>query len=176
MRTAGIKHIMLERIENKIMGVTTYFFVLIFLPIVLIGWRMLLNINCHDSIVAVFFLIFVSLWFIGSYDYRFVPIMLAIVAINYYAVRFMKSMLNTYLKRAVEIILVGGNLSILLILKYANWVGEILGQLDQPRNLILPLGISFYTLEQIMYIVDNYKDDKYDYSFINYLAYSIFFL
>lgn len=159
----------------KIMGVTSYFFVLVFVPIAVIGWRILLGIEYQNSMPAVIFLILMSLWFIGSYDYRFVLTLLATVAVNYFSVRCMNSSRNIHFRKAVVTVLVIVNLGVLLILKYANWVRELFLKIEQPWNLILPIGISFYTLEQIMFIVDCYRSDNYNYSFINYLLYSTFF-
>lgn len=136
---------------------------------------MLLQVKYHDNIIAISFLTIMSLWFIGSYDYRFILSMLATVTVNYYAVKLMKSLRNTYFRKAIVISLVIVNLAILLVLKYANWIRELFLQIEQPWNLILPIGISFYTLEQVMFVVDSYKSDKYDYSFIEYLSYSTFF-
>lgn len=157
------------------MGITTYSFVLIFIPIVIIGWRMLLKIKYHDNGFAILFLTFASLWFIGSYDYRFILCILATVTVNYSIVRFMKSMHNPNIRKGITVLLVIANLSTLLILKYANWIRELFFKIEQPWNLILPIGISFYTLEQIMFIVDSGKEDGHNYSFIEYLSYSTFF-
>ena len=157
------------------MGVTTYFFVLVFIPAVMIGWRMVLKCKCCNHALPVLFLAVISLWFIGSYDYRFVLCMLATVTVNYYTVRIMKSTHNANIRKGITALLVIANLSILLILKYANWIRELFWEIERPWNLILPIGISFYTLEQIMYIVDNGKGGEYDYSFIEYLSYSTFF-
>lgn len=157
------------------MGVTTYSFILIFIPIVIIGWRVLLKTKYYDNVVPVLFLTLASLWFIGSYDYRFVLTMLGTAAFNYYTVRFIKNVRNIYCKKTAAAILVTANLSVLLILKYSNWIRELFCKIEQPWNLILPIGISFYTLEQIMYVVDNVKSDDHHYSFIEYLSYSTFF-
>lgn len=157
------------------MGVTTYFFVLVFIPIVLIGWRLALKNKYHKHVLSTLFLSFASLWFIGSYDYRFVLSMLATVTVNYFTVEFMKSMQNIKIRKTIAALLAIANLSVLLVLKYANWIRELFLKIDRPWNLILPIGISFYTLEQIMYIADNAKSDCHPYSFIEYLSYSTFF-
>lgn len=157
------------------MGVTTYFFVLVFIPTVIIGWRILLKIEHQDNLLAVLFLIFASLWFIGSYDYRFILTMVGTATVNYYAVRLIKKICNTKLRKLTIFFLVVINLTALLVLKYANWIRELFWKIDQPWNLILPIGISFYTLEQIMYIIDNRESDQYNYSFMEYLSYSTFF-
>lgn len=157
------------------MGVTTYFFVLIFIPIAIIGWRISLKNKYDNNVLPLLFLIFVSLWFIGSYDYRFVLCMLATVTVNYYIVRFSKSIRDANIRKGISVILVIANLGVLLVMKYANWIRELFWGIEHPWNLILPIGISFYTLEQIMYIADNAKDEDYRYSFIEYLSYSTFF-
>ena len=136
---------------------------------------MLLKIKYHDNVVAVLFITFASLWFIGSYDYRFVLTMLGTAAVNYYTVRLIKNVRDTYCRKMAAAILVTANLSVLLVLKYANWIRELFCKIEQPWNLILPIGISFYTLEQIMYVVDSVKSNDYHYSFIEYLSYSTFF-
>lgn len=155
------------------MGITSYSFVLVFVPIVVIIWSQLLKY--HNSAAAVLFLTFASLWFIGSYDYRFVLILLGTATINYYSVKLIKEIRNIFFRKTFAVALALINLSVLLFLKYANWLRELFCQIEQPWNLILPIGISFYSLEQIMYILDNEKSDQYQYSFIEYLSYSTFF-
>lgn len=59
------------------------------------------------------------------------------------------------------------NLGILLFLKYYNFIGENISSLSQniggnyiftAKQLIVPLGISFYTLQAIGYLFDLYRD------------------
>lgn len=157
------------------MGITSYSFVLAFVPIVVIVWNLLLKLQYRYSTASILFLTLASLWFIGSYDYRFALIMVGTATVNYYAVRYIKKIRNISLRKISAITLAMVNLSALLFLKYANWFRELFCKIERPWNLILPIGISFYSLEQIMYIVDNGKSDKYQYSFIEYLSYSTFF-
>lgn len=157
------------------MGITSYSFVLAFVPIVVIVWNLLLKLQYRYSEASVLFLTFASLMFVGSYDYRFALIMLGTATVNYYAVRYIKKIRNVSFRKISVVTLAMVNLSVLLFLKYANWIRELFWKIEQPWNLILPIGISFYSLEQIMYIVDNGKSEKYQYSFIEYLSYSTFF-
>ncbi len=157
------------------MGITTYTFVFIFLPITIIGWRLLLHIKYKDCILSTLFLSTMSLLFIGSYDYRFVIILFLTVVINFYIVKFICILKKIYLKRIFQYILITGNLSVLLLLKYANWIRTLIETTGQPWKLLLPIGISFYTLEQIMYIIDSCNDNTYHYSFLDYISYSAFF-
>ena len=157
------------------MGITSYSFVLAFVPIVVIIWSLLLRIQYHHSTLAILFIIFASLWFIGSYDYRFALIMLGTATSNYYGVKLIKKIRSVFFRKTSAVILAIINLSVLLLLKYANWIRELFWKIEQLWNLILPIGISFYSLEQIMYVLDNGKSDQYQYSFIEYLSYSTFF-
>lgn len=157
------------------MGITTYLFVLVFLPITIIGWKILLNIRYKNYMLSLFFLIVTSLYFIGSYDYRFIITITLTALINYYGVKFISNIKSHLIKKSITMCLVFANVSVLILLKYTNWIRELFGAIDQPWNLVLPIGISFYTLEQIMYIVDSYNHDAYLYSFIEYLSYSTFF-
>jgi len=70
-------------------------------------------------------------------------------------------------------------LIILFIFKYFNFfVSDILRIELQNTifiNIILPIGISFYTFQSIMYLVDVYKDKLQDVSLKNFLVFFLFF-
>jgi D-alanyl-lipoteichoic acid acyltransferase DltB (MBOAT superfamily) len=70
-------------------------------------------------------------------------------------------------------------LIILFIFKYFNFfVSDILRIELQNTiflNIILPIGISFYTFQSIMYLVDIYKDKLQDVSLKNFLVFFLFF-
>ncbi len=60
------------------------------------------------------------------------------------------------------------NLAWLVIFKYADFIIENInhavqslggGQAVQPLNLLLPVGISFYTFSSISYLIDVYRHD-----------------
>lgn len=87
------------------MGITSYSFVLAFVPIVVIIWSLLLRIQYHHSTLAILFIIFASLWFIGSYDYRFALIMLGTATSNYYGVKLIKKIRNIFFRKTSAVIL-----------------------------------------------------------------------
>lgn len=85
-------------------------------------------------------------------------------------------------ERYRKLILVGGilfSLSFLLYFKYRNFFFEnlafVTGNKFTPENLILPIGISFYTFQSISYLVDVYKRIVKRPSFYKYLMYMMFF-
>jgi D-alanyl-lipoteichoic acid acyltransferase DltB (MBOAT superfamily) len=71
------------------------------------------------------------------------------------------------------------NLSLLGYFKYADFFIEnfngISGANIQPLNLLLPLAISFFTFQQIAYLVDSYKGLTKEYDFLNYALFVTFF-
>jgi D-alanyl-lipoteichoic acid acyltransferase DltB (MBOAT superfamily) len=71
------------------------------------------------------------------------------------------------------------NLSVLGYFKYADFlisnVNELFGVSFGSLNLLLPLAISFFTFQQIAYLVDSYRKETAEYSFLNYSLFVTFF-
>jgi alginate O-acetyltransferase complex protein AlgI len=74
---------------------------------------------------------------------------------------------------------IGANLILLGYYKYAEFFvaqfNTLTGSQAVIGHIILPLGISFFTFEQIGYIVDAYKHQAKSYSFIEYTFFVTFF-
>lgn len=67
------------------------------------------------------------------------------------------------------------NLGLLGFFKYANFLSSLLG-LDAPfGGVVLPLGISFFTFQQIMYLVDTGRGDIRAVPFLDYACFVAFF-
>ncbi|MGI3167469.1 MBOAT family O-acyltransferase [Pseudooceanicola sp. 200-1SW] len=102
-----------------------------------------------------------SLLFYGWWDVRYVPLILLSGAIDYLcAIRIHDSARPAARKRwmAASVVL---NLAILIYFKYANFFLDQLSaatavDLSIP-HIILPLGISFYTLQTLGYTIDVYR-------------------
>lgn len=71
------------------------------------------------------------------------------------------------------------NLAVIGYYKYSFFFGEIFYYLTDVdmgmTKFILPVGISFYTFQQIAYLVDCYKEKNVDYSFWHYSLFVTFF-
>ena len=71
------------------------------------------------------------------------------------------------------------NAGILFFFKYFNFtltiLNDLLGQNSNTINLIIPLGISFFTFQQIMYVVSVYRGDIPQVHLWDYLSYTLFF-
>ena len=120
-------------------------------------------------------LILGSLIFYAYWDIRFLPLLLVSIIFNW-------SIANIFIKFRNNTIIYTGvlfNLLIIGIFKYLNFFSEILINLtdqDFERfNLILPLGISFFTFQQISYLIDLKRNQIAKYNFYEYLLYVSFF-
>ena len=71
------------------------------------------------------------------------------------------------------------NLSLLGYFKYADFFIENINIAfsvnAEPLNLLLPLAISFFTFQQIAYLVDSYRQEIKEYNFLNYALFVTFF-
>ncbi len=96
------------------------------------------------------------------------------IVINYCSALLIRRIKNKLLL-SVPIIV---NVGLLLYFKYLNFIIENISSFYDSafkiQNIVLPLGISFYTFQQIAYIVA-FEKDELDDSFIDYLAYILYF-
>jgi len=126
-----------------------------------------------------------SYLFYGSWDWRFLGLILLSTVIDYVtAIRIERSSDET-VRRNWMLFSVISNLSILGFFKYfdffatslVDFVGVFGGELDPfTLNIILPVGISFYTLQTMSYTLDVYtKRSKANPDFLNVAAYVAFF-
>ena len=94
-------------------------------------------------------LVALSLAFYSYWDWRFLPLMVGSIAINWcVAEAFNKSRRSTLVIGAIV-----ANLAVLGLFKYANFGADLVGA-PHVLDFALPLGISFFTFHHIMYLVD----------------------
>ena len=155
----------------------SYIFIFLFLPIVLLGYY-LLGCKGHSR-AAVYFLTVMSLIFYGYNSLSALLILLISIVVNYALVSLMLKSGGQSLRKAFLITLLVWNIGLLFVYKYFNFFLENINLAFHtdfsPLQLLLPLGISFYTFQQISYAVDCYRKDCVGYQFSVYLAYITFF-
>ncbi len=115
-------------------------------------------------------------------EVKFFPIMVAVILINYFCGlcigHFDKS---DKLRKLFLILSVIGSLSMLIYYKYFNFfitnINAIFGSsLSLVQNLVLPLGISFYTFQSMSYSIDVYwRRVPSEKNIINFGAYVVMF-
>lgn len=137
---------------------TPIYFVFLVL-VVLIYWR--LGWKSQN-----FMLLCASYFFYGWWDWRFLLLMMGSTTIDYVIARLIEDESNLVKRRALLIASLVINFSILVFFKYFNFFLDstvrllsVLGVHNMPHGLlaiILPPGISFYTFQEVAYIVDVY--------------------
>lgn len=154
----------------------SYIFLLVFLPLCLAGYYVLNRFKLHT--VALLELIGMSLWFYGYFNYSYLLILCGSIVANWLVSRGVSRLEGN--KRKVLLVL-GITADILLIFyfKYYDFfvanVNAVFKTSFELRYIILPLGISFFTFQQISYLVDSYRGETKDYKFIEYAAFVSFF-
>lgn len=162
----------------------SYIFILLFLPLAVTGY-FTLNKYCYgkNGQAGLFWLFGLSLVFY-AYDIPvFLLLFMACIAVNYLIGREMTRLKqkenSNRQQKSLMIVGVLFNLAPLAYFKYADFfVDSIEDFFDASWNVevVLPLGISFFTFMQIAYVVDCYREEKgFDYTFLEYASYVAFF-
>jgi alginate O-acetyltransferase complex protein AlgI len=154
----------------------SYSFLLIFLPLALAGFGLLLRLNQGRGIIWLLSLF--SLAFYAAWNPLYIPLLLCSIISNYTAGRAIRNSEGT-LRRAILIAGIVFNLGLLAYFKYANFFLETLhsvaGSEHQRLDIILPLAISFFTFQQLAFLVDCYQGICEEQSFGRYLLFVSFF-
>jgi D-alanyl-lipoteichoic acid acyltransferase DltB (MBOAT superfamily) len=99
-------------------------------------------------------LLALSIVFYGYWDWRFVPLIVASILVNWIVTRVFGKRRPSY----VLPLAILANLTVLGVFKYAGFfagLANALGGLDLPElRFALPLGISFFTFHHVMYLAD----------------------
>jgi alginate O-acetyltransferase complex protein AlgI len=99
-------------------------------------------------------LLALSIIFYGYWDWRFVPLIVASILVNWIVTRVFGKRRPSY----VLPLAILANLMVLGVFKYAGFfagLANALGGLDLPElRFALPLGISFFTFHHVMYLAD----------------------
>jgi alginate O-acetyltransferase complex protein AlgI len=156
----------------------SYEFILVFLPTVF--W-IYFYLNSKKLITASKgFLLFSSLFFYSWWNIAYLPILLGSILFNYIlGVSISKRTNIKILKRVLLIIGILTNLLLLGYFKYTDFLIEnfnfVVNGNIETLDLLLPLAISFFTFQQIAYLVDSYNGETKEYDFLNYAIFVSFF-
>ena len=159
----------------------SYEFIFAFLPITFIVYFWLNAVANYNS--AKLFLVCSSLFFYSWRNVLYLPILIGSIIFNYFVGYHLRELLanRTSLTTSKLLLSIGiaFNLGLLGYFKYADFFIEntnnFVGTTFAPLNLALPLAISFFTFQQIAFLVDCYKQEAEDRGFINYVVFVSFF-
>jgi D-alanyl-lipoteichoic acid acyltransferase DltB (MBOAT superfamily) len=155
----------------------SYPFIFLFLPITFLVYFYLNKKRLVSG--AKIFLIFSSLFFYSWWNIIYLPLIMLSMFFNF----FIGKRLNheDRLDKKKIFLLIGVSFNILLLgyFKYSDFFIEninfVLDINITLLNLSLPLAISFFTFQQIAYLVDSYREETFRYNFLDYSLFVTFF-
>ena len=155
----------------------SYIFVLVFLPITLIGYFMLNKIN--QNTISKIFLIVMSLYFYAYFNNSYLIIILTSILFNYVIGKLLHKITNKNYRIICLIMGLVFNIGVLFYFKYYDFfisnINYLLHTDFNLKHLLLPLGISFFTFQQLSYVIDCYKNTADEYPFVDYALFVTFF-
>ncbi len=113
--------------------------------------------------------------FYSWWNIIYLPLILISIIFNFYIGTHLSFKKNRYL----FVLWIITNILLLWYFKYYDFFIENINILTSSNigllNLSLPLAISFFTFQQIAYLVDSYKQETKEYDFLNYMVFVTFF-
>lgn len=151
----------------------SYIFIFIFLPIALLGFHFIGKKFHHR--VSVSWLVLVSLFFYGWWNFVYLGLIIISIAFNYVVGLSLR-------RKASKFLLVFGvvaNLGLIGYFKYAGFFVEmasfVISKNFSIERVALPLAISFFTFQQITYLFDAHKGLTKTHDFLHYCLFVTFF-
>jgi alginate O-acetyltransferase complex protein AlgI len=157
---------------------SSFEFIFIFLPITFFVYFYL---NSKKLVIASkCFLVFSSLFFYSWWNIVYLPIILTSMLFNYL---LGNSLVQEKRKKfSNKLILIIGIISNLLLLGYFKYTDFFISNTNYFFNsnielihLALPLAISFFTFQQIAYLIDSYRGETREYDLVSYALFVTFF-
>ncbi len=154
---------------------SSYLFLFCFLPIVLAGYYLLAH--TPNRFFQKVFLLCASLFFYGYYNIRYLFLLLSSILANYVIAFLVQHSPDSAKVRRKLLLGIGilFNVGLIGYYKYFDFfltaVNDIAGTELALRNILLPLGISFFTFQQLSFQISVYKKET---KTANPLDYSLF--
>ncbi len=157
----------------------SYVFIFAFLPVTFFVYFYLNRLKLTGASKT--FLVLSSLFFYSWWNIAYLPIILASMFFNYF-IGLSLAKKKSPIKIPKKILLTMGitaNVALLGYFKYADFLISNVNRLLETHadllHLALPLAISFFTFQQIAYLVDSYRGETKEYDFLNYANFVTFF-
>lgn len=153
-------------------------FLFVFLPITFIVYFSLNKFKLVN--LATGWLVVASLTFYSYWKIDYLPLILTSMLFNYSFGKTLSSENNLKInKKAIMIFAIIFNISLLVYYKYFDFLIYNLNKVFHSdfnyMHIMLPLAISFFTFQQIAYIVDSYEGKTKEYDFLTYSLFVTFF-
>lgn len=140
----------------------SYPFLFLFLPLTLLGYYLISKKN-----LQLWFLFLSSVFFYAYWSTVYVFLLLFTVVLDFYIAKAIYYTKTQKMRKTLLLISVVANLSVLGFFKYYNFFADSLnglfhvgggqGSILPALQLVLPIGISFYTFQSMSYVIDVYR-------------------
>lgn len=130
-------------------------------------------------------LLFMSAIFYLAWNYKLIVLIMFTTAVSYFCARIIEKTEKKAVKKLCLVVTLIACLGVLFFFKYYNFLAETLGwaikaagggTYDFTLNLVLPVGISFYTFQTLSYAIDVYRGtEKVEKDFALYCLFVTFF-
>lgn len=158
------------------MDFNSYIFILEFLPLLVIAYFLIGKLSKPSLSKGL--LMLASILFILYADWRFLLFFAVSIAVNFLGALLVSKNQTAKSSKIILSIIVIANVVVLGYFKYTLFAIETLSSILSKEftfhNIIVPLGISFFTFQQISYVVDVYRG-KAEVCLIDYLVYALYF-
>lgn len=155
------------------MQFNSYFFIMAFLPVIIVVYFLSNKLHILAGKIV---LILGSLIFYAYTDKKMLFFLCISIVINYLFTLLIQKMKWKKLFLSIPIVI---NAGLLLYFKYLNFAIDNINSLFKTeyaqKDLILPIGISFFTFQQIAYLVSVYRKELKHNHLVDYLAYILYF-
>ena len=157
----------------------SYSFIFAYLPTTLLVF---FAIGRQSTRLASLWLTMASFVFYGWWNPRFIILLMLSIVFNFYIGKKLVELnleCQIYKKNRVLSLGVTINLLLLVYYKYANFfisnLNDVLGTGYSTAEIILPIGISFFTFTQIAFLVDASRGLVKEYDFVHYCLFVTYF-
>jgi len=155
----------------------SFSFVLLFLPTVLMVFFTLNKYKLCQ--LSIYWLILASLFFYGFWNPKYLILISISILVNYSLGNTLTENLPKIWKKIFLFIGITFNLGLIIYFKYTDFfittTNSLIGTSYNLQHIILPLAISFFTFQQISYLVDVYHSPNYRINFSLYALFVLFF-
>ena len=150
----------------------SHIFLFAFLPVALAVYHLCADrVGLRKAVLLVASIVFYAYW-----DWRVAPILFLSILFNWGMVRLAGEVIH---RNWLIFFVVASNLGLLGFFKYSSFAVEtvagLTGLTTPEFSIIVPLGISFFTFQQISYVVDARRGQAPRYALIDYAVFVSFF-
>lgn len=155
----------------------SYIFIFCFFPLCMVGYFSFNHFGKYR--ISMGFLLAMSLWFYGYFMPSYIFVITGSIIGNYAIYRLMLGSKTAKTRKLWMIAGVVADCAVLLWFKYMDFfIGNINSVFKSGISLLhitLPLGISFFTFQQISFVVDAYRGETGKYDILSYACYVSYF-